>query len=504
MKLKRSDRKRGLSGHEKSENYANNTEQLVATSSSSLFGEDLDTTQDQDASNSEPEHPVAVAVLLPSLFGASTTTQEDQDQDADIVEQPEPTTAILSKASKRGKAAKRAKAAKGAKATKAAKGTKGTKATSSELSSEPSSQPSVQPSAQPSESSQPSSEPSSQPFAPTSSVPCDGMEVWTLDIDWFQAPYDGIISEENGGLKLYGSDYRVGNKVISKAWYNLEEASIYFKWRTSGTHEEANWAPGIVGVISAFGGAVQIYGNTDYYTKISCDVDAGKCVSWTSTGDYIDRDGSTSVTTDERQLTSLQKDILKRAQLFFEFGDNYAGTNEYGILLEVITDGAIVNKPTTAVPIYSGENAIPQEFAFASDGNSTCDWGVIEHEGVNVISGSVVWNWNIDEIPTSECALGYGFSTTLYPLTKGVSFSMKTEVYAQVREDLAGLGIHDVLWSNSASGWKSYCVPIPTPSLQSIKWSLSPRMTHAVGYGRFVGSERMYLKDIKLLVDDDE
>ena len=78
--MKRSDRKRGLSGHEKSENYANNTEQLLAMSSSSLslFGEDLATTQDQDANNSEPDHPVAVAVLLPSLFGASTTTQEDQ------------------------------------------------------------------------------------------------------------------------------------------------------------------------------------------------------------------------------------------------------------------------------------------------------------------------------------------------------------------------------------------------------------------------------------------
>ena len=159
--------------------------------------------------------------------------------------------------------------------------------------------------------------------------------------------------------------------------------------------------------------------------------------------------------------------------------------------MEVITDGAIVKKPTTAVPIYSGENAIPQEFT--SDG--TCDWGVIKDEGVNVISGV----WNIDDGPTSECALGYGFST-LYPLTKGVSFSMKTEVNTQdlSQEHFSGLGIHDVLWSNSASGWKSYCVPIPTPSLQSVKWSLSPQPYY------FSSEERMYLKDIKLLVDDDE
>eukprot|EP00986_Skeletonema_menzelii_P005249 scaffold1875_cov124-Skeletonema_menzelii.AAC.1 len=423
---KHSDRDRGLRG------LANNTEHPGAESSSSLFGEDPYATQDQDVNNTE--HPGAESSS--SLFGedpyaTQDTTQEDQDQDADNVEQPEPTTAL-------SKAAKRAKA----KAEKAE---------------------------------------------------CDGMEVWTLDIDWFQAPYDGIISEENGGLKLYGSDYRVGNKVISKALYNLEEASIYFKWQASGT-DLAGWAPGIVGVISgghlrtgsAFGGAAQIYENTDYYTEISCDVDAGKCESWTSTGDYIDRDGSTSVKTDEKQLTSLQKDILKRAQLFFEFGDNYAGTNEYGILLEVKIDGAMVNKPTTAVPIYSGENAIPQEFT--SDG--TCDWGVIKDEGVNVISGV----WNIDDGP-SECALGYGFST-LYPLTKGVSFSMKTEVNSQ--EHYSGLGIHDVLWSNSASGWKSYCVPIPTPSLQSVKWSLSPQPYY------FSSEERMYLKDIKLLVDDDE
>ncbi|KAL7474948.1 hypothetical protein ACHAW6_000888, partial [Cyclotella cf. meneghiniana] len=200
---------------------------------------------------------------------------------------------------------------------------------------------------------------------------------------WTQLPFSGNISEEEEGLKLQGSAYRVGNAVISKQWFDLQKSSVYFKWKARAI-SYAGWGPAIKDVKGggyltsgwSYGGSTVIPANEYIYTKISCDVYATppKFDSWASTGNYIDHPspGPTQLRHESSELSDNQVEGLKKAQLYWGFSDNYGGVDEYGIVAEVkIVNGTLVEMLPAFEPLYQGESNIldSSNFSSGSGGN---------------------------------------------------------------------------------------------------------------------------------------
>lgn len=315
--------------------------------------------------------------------------------------------------------------------------------------------------------------------------------------EWVPGSYTGDVTvEEIDGqdvLKLQGSGHRVGNKVISKAWFNSLGSTLYVKWQ-AGSDSYAGWGLGIDYAVGhggftthhSWGGSTVISAGIWYYTKITIGID-GNVAFETSTSNYVGREGAVSIRSETKVLTDEQKEACQASQIYFAFVDNYGGVSQYAILGKVeITNSALVEKPISFDSIYDGQASLPE--SFLPDSGPFCVWEIVqdpEGGGGNVIKGTRQLGH------TGQCRLHHNMQNV-----QGVSFSVKTSLGS----NYAGASFYRMpsnlpSWgTTSSSDWNEFFFPVSL-SQEGVFWDLR---LHQYSNN---APEVIWIKDIKFWQD---
>lgn len=176
-------------------------------------------------------------------------------------------------------------------------------------------------------------------FAYTFSIPLE-VPAWELEERYSPDP-DPRLEETSDGILFHGYGYRLGRLVYSKQKDDLTDATVYLKWMVDGAGTYLGVCVGVGWLLDngtmfgighglytthhSYAGSIVVDDNEWYYTRLIITPDQ-QFTEITSTGNYDDAGGSLV-----RTLTSEISDAkwagMSDASVYFNMGDNYAGTN---------------------------------------------------------------------------------------------------------------------------------------------------------------------------------
>jgi hypothetical protein len=295
----------------------------------------------------------------------------------------------------------------------------------------------------------------------------------------------GSWEETNEGIKVYGTDYRMGNYLLSKTVFNFIDKEVYVKWKANGNGTYSGFYPAIFGIGGAggfttgwsYGDSTLISDDTWYYTRFKVNPDK-TYEAVTSTNDY-DTNGGTIVKTYTKTISDTQWEVIEKTYIQTVFGDNYGGTGAYMVIGEVKTDALPVVISSSSSTLYDFENDtnIPSEF------NHNGDW-VIDNTGADS-SRSL-------HITTNQTS-----SITL-DVTNAVSVSFKVKVLIASNYDNFRFLIDNVSKFGSSGDeydcWNEYSFVIPQPGTHTLEWKYNEDTTYS---GQSSGSS-VWIDDIQI------
>jgi hypothetical protein len=274
------------------------------------------------------------------------------------------------------------------------------------------------------------------------------------------------------GLKVYGTDYRFHNIVLSRNLYNFIGKELYIKWKANGGGSFSQFGPGIFNVFdlvdrySTYNACCETYTNliTDdiwYYSRIRINSDK-TFDHVTCTGNY-DTLGGTPFFSETGNISDAQWQMIEKTNISFRSRDQYSGVNSYFILGEVMTDASQVVINTSNPTFYNFEDGLlPLEF------NVLGNW-LIDNSGYNS-SKSLYINTN----QNSTISLGVNNADA-------VSFKIKVSMPPTGPGNywnLGGFGVnsynYNVSWTgDSISCWNDISFGMPDTGINSIFWGIS-------------------------------
>lgn len=281
--------------------------------------------------------------------------------------------------------------------------------------------------------------------------------------NWFSNSC-GAIQETSEGIQIWGTDYRSGNMLISKDFYDLSNnAEIYMKWKVNGN---GNYMAVYQGAYQtngsnfttgwSFSGSILVSDDTWYYTHIRINSDYTYSFV-TSTNGYDDNGGNVYYSVSNTIPTDRQE-FIRNSQLYFFIGDNYGNTGAWMVAAEVKLKNATKIAFTKVVSdTFDFENnTIPQGFALSGDWD-IANTGSNSNYSIHVNSGS------INKYLTITTGDVYGISYDI----KSISGSSYKQPSLLV-DDKYGFG-----GDNSSSGcWRNNIYIFPSKSTHTFKFEI--------------------------------
>jgi Secretion system C-terminal sorting domain/Fibronectin type III domain len=283
----------------------------------------------------------------------------------------------------------------------------------------------------------------------------------SLDISNWDNLNCGSLQQNGTGLRVYGTEYRVGAYLETQTFYNLQNAEALFKWKInnngSGLATTAN-----INLIGGYQLTMSgVSPNHWYYTHVYINSD--KTYTIKVADNNYDDDGGTVLYTYTGTISDTKWNLLGSDNIMIEFNDNYGGMNSYLDLDEVrlrhaaALDNTVNDSNKTTYDFEDG--TLPSDYVFADN-----TWSNDSSSGYNGTHGLQV----IVPINQSSSA-----SLTLVN-TKRISFDVKYngDTHKGARLMIDGNTVAEFDRSTSWC-WKHVEWQLPDDAQHEISWYIA-------------------------------
>ncbi|MBI5192265.1 MAG: PD40 domain-containing protein [Nitrospirae bacterium] len=285
--------------------------------------------------------------------------------------------------------------------------------------------------------------------------------------DWMKL-YCGPWENTVDGLKVYGTDYRINNQILSKTIYNFIGKELFIKWKANNGGSFSAFGPGLFGVLdlgdnfSSPSACCQTYtkaiaNDTWYYTRIKINPD--KTFNHVTSTNNYDINGGSVFVSETKTIPDAQWQFIDKTQIYFRSGDQYAGASSYFVIAEVKTDAIPVTISYGSTVTYDFEDGlIPASF------HSTGNW-TVTNDGYNSSHSLYIntsQNSSISLDVTDAVAVSFKIRVNI-PTYSGIGFTIPGYIALSESGDnfqcwndlhfiVPGSGIKTLIWNFSNWG----------------------------------------------------
>ena len=311
----------------------------------------------------------------------------------------------------------------------------------------------------------------------------------SLDISNWNNLNCGTLQQNGTGLRVYGTDYRVGAYLETQTFYNLRDAEALYKWKINnnglGLATTAN--------INLIGGYQLTMSNLSpdhwYYTHIY--INSNKTYTIKVADNNYDDDGGTVLYTYTGTISDSKWNLLGSDNIMIEFNDNYGGSNCYLDLAEVrlrhavALDNTVNNANKTTYDFEDG--TMPTDFTFSDN-----TWS-----NTATMGNSATYGLRVD-VPMNQSSSAVLNVTNTKRIAFDVKYTSETHKSASFVVD----GFAVVNFDNSSSGcWKHFEWQLPDNAQHELKWLIRGSQYDQMSGNFYLDNVIIYKSDTALSID---